>query len=179
MAGKIKGIYKGFKSISQMFVVKEREMEIGQPTDVIHVSHIGGDHSSTSSPRWMSEFKTGPNKTLKPTGSPRVSHPTTLSTRSSQGTFPPNQFGMSLIDNFTCMFCKKYECTTDDQSIRSEARMKKLRNRSCTDLSNATEKRKRRRKSTSTSESSSTKSRRLSKTKTTSTQLDSSSDYEI
>ncbi|KAK8592284.1 hypothetical protein V6N13_062870 [Hibiscus sabdariffa] len=68
---------------------------------------------------------------------------------------------------------------TDDQSIRSEPRMKKLRNRSCTDLSNATEKRKRRRKSTSTSESSSTKSRRLSKTKTTSTQLDSSSDYEI
>ncbi|KAK8496649.1 hypothetical protein V6N12_063909 [Hibiscus sabdariffa] len=113
-------------------------MEIGQPTDVIHVSHIGGDHFSTISPRW------------KHAG---------IITKST--------------------FHYYFGTGTDDQSIRSEPRMKKLRNRSCTDLSNATEKRKRRRKSTSTSESSSTKSRRLSKTKTTSTQLDSSSDYEI
>ncbi|GMI72751.1 hypothetical protein HRI_000944400 [Hibiscus trionum] len=151
MAGKIKGIYKGFKSISQIFVVKEREMEIGHPTDVIHVAHIGGDHSSTISPRWMNEFKTGPNKTVKSTGNTSVSHPTALSIRSSQDI---------------------------DQPIGSEPRTKKMRNRSCTDLPNVMEKRKRRRKSTSVSESSSTKSRRLSKAKTTSTQLGSSSDIE-
>ncbi|GMI72753.1 hypothetical protein HRI_000944600 [Hibiscus trionum] len=168
MAGKIKGIYKGFKSISQIFVVKEREMEIGQPTDVIHVAHIGGDHSSTIAPSWMNGFKIGPNKTTKSSNNTMVSHPTALSTRSSQDI---------------------------NQSMGSEATIKRMRNRSCTDLPNVTEKRKRRkstsitessstkslhdlpnvtekrkrrRKSTSVAESSSTKSRRLSKTKTTS-----------
>ncbi|KAK8629460.1 hypothetical protein V6N13_078301 [Hibiscus sabdariffa] len=87
MAGKIKGIYKGFKSISQIFVVKERKMEIGQPTDVIHVAHIGVDHSSTVAPTWMNEFKIGPDKTTKSSDDAEVSHPTALSTRSSQGTY--------------------------------------------------------------------------------------------
>ncbi|XP_057463156.1 CRIB domain-containing protein RIC10-like [Actinidia eriantha] len=58
MAAKIKGIYKGFKYISQIFVVKEREMEIGYPTDVKHVAHIGWDGPSGSAPSWMNEFKT-------------------------------------------------------------------------------------------------------------------------
>ncbi|XP_057498601.1 CRIB domain-containing protein RIC10-like isoform X1 [Actinidia eriantha] len=58
MATKIKGIYKGFKYISQIFVVKEREMEIGYPTDVKHVSHIGWDGPSGTAPSWMNEFKT-------------------------------------------------------------------------------------------------------------------------
>ncbi|KAK8974104.1 hypothetical protein V6N11_064592 [Hibiscus sabdariffa] len=34
-------------------------MEIGEPTDVIHVAHIGVDHSSTVAPSWMNEFKNG------------------------------------------------------------------------------------------------------------------------
>lgn len=56
MASKIKGIYKGFKYITQIFVVKEREMEIGYPTDVKHVAHIGWDGPSGSAPSWMNEF---------------------------------------------------------------------------------------------------------------------------
>ncbi|XP_031737739.1 CRIB domain-containing protein RIC4 isoform X2 [Cucumis sativus] len=42
-------LYKGFKNISQLFVYKEEmeememEMEIGSPTDVKHVTHIGCD----------------------------------------------------------------------------------------------------------------------------------------
>ncbi|XP_039060059.1 CRIB domain-containing protein RIC10-like [Hibiscus syriacus] len=67
MAGKIKGIYKGFKCISQIFAVKEREMEIGHPTDVKHVAHIGLDHSSAVAPSWMNEFKTSPDRTAKST----------------------------------------------------------------------------------------------------------------
>lgn len=57
---KIKGIYKSFKCISQIFVMtKERhEMEIGYPTDVKHVAHIGWDSHSTNAPSWMNEFKT-------------------------------------------------------------------------------------------------------------------------
>ncbi|XP_047959034.1 CRIB domain-containing protein RIC10 isoform X1 [Salvia hispanica] len=58
----MKGLYKGFKyTISQFFVVKERELEIGYPTDVKHVAHIGWDGSSGTAPSWMSEFKTGPD----------------------------------------------------------------------------------------------------------------------
>ncbi|CAK9327831.1 unnamed protein product [Citrullus colocynthis] len=42
-------LYKGFKNISQLFVYKEEmeememDMEIGSPTDVKHVTHIGCD----------------------------------------------------------------------------------------------------------------------------------------
>lgn len=41
--------------------MKEREMEIGYPTDVKHVAHIGWDGSSGSAPSWMNEFKTAPD----------------------------------------------------------------------------------------------------------------------
>ncbi|XP_027361857.1 CRIB domain-containing protein RIC10-like [Abrus precatorius] len=61
MATKIKGIYKGFKYITQLFVVKEREMEIGYPTDVKHVAHIGWDGPSGTGPSWMNEFKMAPD----------------------------------------------------------------------------------------------------------------------
>ncbi|KAA3489052.1 CRIB domain-containing protein RIC10-like [Gossypium australe] len=53
MVTKMKGIYKSFKFISQIFVVKEREMEIGYPTDVKHVTHIGWDGSSGTAPSWV------------------------------------------------------------------------------------------------------------------------------
>lgn len=56
----MKGIYKGVKyTITQMFVVKEPEIEIGGPTDVKHVAHIGMDGSSGTAPSWMNEYKTG------------------------------------------------------------------------------------------------------------------------
>ncbi|XP_047313047.1 CRIB domain-containing protein RIC10-like [Impatiens glandulifera] len=58
MSTKIKGIRKGFKYISQIFVVKDRELDIGYPTDVKHVSHIGWDGSTGNAPGWMNEFKT-------------------------------------------------------------------------------------------------------------------------
>ncbi|XP_076884130.1 CRIB domain-containing protein RIC10-like [Bidens hawaiensis] len=61
MGTKIKGVIKGFKFISHIFVIKEREMEIGYPTDVKHVAHIGWDGSSGNAPSWMTEFKTTPD----------------------------------------------------------------------------------------------------------------------
>ncbi|CAL0314572.1 unnamed protein product [Lupinus luteus] len=61
MPTKIKGIYKSFKYITQIFVAKERDMEIGYPTDVKHVAHIGWDAPSGSGPSWMNEFKTAPD----------------------------------------------------------------------------------------------------------------------
>ncbi|EPS67654.1 hypothetical protein M569_07120, partial [Genlisea aurea] len=63
MGTKMKGIYKGFKyTLTHMFDVKEREMEIGTPTDVKHVAHIGWDGpSGNAAPSWMNEFRTGPD----------------------------------------------------------------------------------------------------------------------
>lgn len=57
LATKMKGIFKGFKFISQIFVFKEPEMVIGYPTDVKHVAHIGYS-SSSNIPSWMAEFNT-------------------------------------------------------------------------------------------------------------------------
>ena len=34
-------------------VAKEREMEIGYPTDVKHVAHIGWDGPSGTAPSWV------------------------------------------------------------------------------------------------------------------------------
>uniref|UniRef100_A0A0E0E5D9 CRIB domain-containing protein n=1 Tax=Oryza meridionalis TaxID=40149 RepID=A0A0E0E5D9_9ORYZ len=49
---KMKGIFKGLKIISQIFALqKQHEMEIGCPTDVRHVSHIGVG-TSDSCPSW-------------------------------------------------------------------------------------------------------------------------------
>ncbi|CAH8361649.1 unnamed protein product [Eruca vesicaria subsp. sativa] len=61
MAMKMKGIYKGFKCISKIFAMeKEREeIEIGYPTDVKHLAHIGLEGSSSTGPGWMSEFMVG------------------------------------------------------------------------------------------------------------------------
>ncbi|KAJ6925567.1 CRIB domain-containing protein RIC10 [Populus alba x Populus x berolinensis] len=85
MATKIKGIYKGFKYISQIFVVKEREMEIGYPTDVKHVAHIGWDGPSGCAPSWMNEFKTPPDFSTTTVANPRDSSSVILSPWSSQG----------------------------------------------------------------------------------------------
>ncbi|KAL7594932.1 CRIB domain-containing protein RIC10 isoform X1 [Lactuca sativa] len=49
-------------------IMKEREMEIGYPTDVKHAAHIGWDGSSSSAPSWMNEFKTAPDFTATTIG---------------------------------------------------------------------------------------------------------------
>ncbi|KAG4174610.1 hypothetical protein ERO13_A11G132000v2 [Gossypium hirsutum] len=57
---KMKGLLKGLRYISEIFEnEKEPEMQIGLPTDVKHVAHIGWDGPSSvnSAPSWMNEFK--------------------------------------------------------------------------------------------------------------------------
>uniref|UniRef100_A0A5B7BA01 Putative CRIB domain-containing protein RIC7-like isoform X1 n=1 Tax=Davidia involucrata TaxID=16924 RepID=A0A5B7BA01_DAVIN len=55
----MKGLLKGLRYISQIFDnEKEPEIQIGHPTDVKHVAHIGWDAPSASSPSWLNEFKT-------------------------------------------------------------------------------------------------------------------------
>ncbi|KDP26504.1 hypothetical protein JCGZ_17662 [Jatropha curcas] len=66
---KMKGLLKGLRYISQIFDnEKEPEMQIGYPTDVKHVAHIGWDGPSVNSPSWMNEFKGEGNGEAKPNG---------------------------------------------------------------------------------------------------------------
>ncbi|XP_057471111.1 CRIB domain-containing protein RIC6-like [Actinidia eriantha] len=52
----MKGLLKGLRYISQIFdSKKEEEMQIGHPTDVKHVAHIGWDGPSANTPNWMNE----------------------------------------------------------------------------------------------------------------------------
>ncbi|XVE51153.1 hypothetical protein DITRI_Ditri02bG0016100 [Diplodiscus trichospermus] len=126
-------------------------MEIGYPTDVKHVAHIGWDGHSGSAPSWMNEFKTGPDFTATSMGNSRGANHTPLSTWSSQ------DFELSM------------GCQPATEMIR---------NLSCTDLPNIAKKQKRKKKSTSSTKSSS-KSSRTSKTKATYAHLGSSPDLEV
>ncbi|KAG9150153.1 hypothetical protein Leryth_009738 [Lithospermum erythrorhizon] len=64
MGTMMKWVFKGFNKRLPLFVVKEPEIEIGCPTDVKHVAHIGWDGSGdNNAPSWMGEFKTGPEYT--------------------------------------------------------------------------------------------------------------------
>ncbi|KAJ0699049.1 putative CRIB domain-containing protein RIC1 [Helianthus annuus] len=58
MGTKVKGLIRGIKNISSQIFEdeKEQEFQIGQPTDVKHVAHIGGDGPAVESPSWMKGF---------------------------------------------------------------------------------------------------------------------------
>ncbi|XP_042516624.1 CRIB domain-containing protein RIC7 [Macadamia integrifolia] len=68
MSTKMKGLLKGLRYISQIFDNngKEQEMQIGFPTDVKHVAHIGWDGPAVHSPSWMDEHRPGPNFSSAP-----------------------------------------------------------------------------------------------------------------
>ncbi|KAF8092545.1 hypothetical protein N665_0411s0005 [Sinapis alba] len=58
MATTMKGLLKGLRYITQIFdEEKEEEMQIGLPTDVKHVAHIGSDGPAANTPSWMNDFK--------------------------------------------------------------------------------------------------------------------------
>ncbi|XP_057781596.1 CRIB domain-containing protein RIC7-like [Salvia miltiorrhiza] len=63
MSTKMKGLFKGLRYISQIFdeeQQKEQDIQIGLPTDVKHVAHIGWDGpasaNSGDSPSWMKDM---------------------------------------------------------------------------------------------------------------------------
>ncbi|ESQ36533.1 hypothetical protein EUTSA_v10009926mg [Eutrema salsugineum] len=67
----MKSLLKGLRYISQIFEnEKEPEMQIGTPTDVKHVAHIGWDGGSVNqnSPSWMNDFNALGGYSLAPLG---------------------------------------------------------------------------------------------------------------
>ncbi|XP_074298382.1 CRIB domain-containing protein RIC10-like [Silene latifolia] len=94
---KIKGICKGsFKYISHLFVVKERELEIGSPTDVKHVAHIGWNSPDSTSPSWMNEFKAGSDMAVTSIGSIGGSNDPTWSSHDFEHTLGRQQSSAKL-----------------------------------------------------------------------------------
>lgn len=150
MSAKMKGIYKSFKFISQIFVVKEqREMEIGYPTDVKHVAHIGLDGPSGSAPSWMNEYKAVCDFSTQSLGSLsdyRDSTSLAISARSSQ------DFDHSLRHHQACDMFKDVPAT-EVPDVPKKPKRKKSR-------------------STSSPKTSSSRSGRASKSKTGSSDMD-------
>ncbi|KAL9685643.1 hypothetical protein QQ045_023094 [Rhodiola kirilowii] len=71
----VKGLLKGLRYISKVFDEEENEpeMQIGYPTDVKHVAHIGWDGpDNNKGPTWMNDFKGNPDDDSSPT--PRNGH---------------------------------------------------------------------------------------------------------
>ncbi|XP_010026822.2 CRIB domain-containing protein RIC5 [Eucalyptus grandis] len=67
MPTKVKGLLKGLRYISHIFDnKKEQELQIGLPTDVKHVAHIGWEGPSANAPSWMHQFDSTPQLTLQP-----------------------------------------------------------------------------------------------------------------
>ncbi|XP_010467825.1 PREDICTED: CRIB domain-containing protein RIC6-like [Camelina sativa] len=61
-SSKMKSLLKGLRYISQVFESeKEEEIQIGNPTDVKHVAHIGwdGPSANATAPSLMTEFNAG------------------------------------------------------------------------------------------------------------------------
>ncbi|EOA36712.1 hypothetical protein CARUB_v10012323mg [Capsella rubella] len=59
----VKGLLKGLRYITQIFdEEKDKDMQIGFPTDVKHVAHIGSDGPATNMPSWMGDFKPQENE---------------------------------------------------------------------------------------------------------------------
>ncbi|KAG6529264.1 hypothetical protein ZIOFF_011461 [Zingiber officinale] len=56
----MKGLFKGIKHLFGS-AQKEHEMEIGFPTDVKHVAHVGFDNLHGTSPSWMNNYKASPD----------------------------------------------------------------------------------------------------------------------
>ncbi|XP_074569468.1 CRIB domain-containing protein RIC6-like [Curcuma longa] len=55
-----KGFLKPIRYISQIFEQKEEEMQIGLPTDVKHVAHIGCDGPNSVDASWMKNYHSAP-----------------------------------------------------------------------------------------------------------------------
>ncbi|XP_020210700.1 CRIB domain-containing protein RIC3 [Cajanus cajan] len=98
--GQMKGLLKGLRYISQIFDEEEenKEIQIGFPTDVKHLAHIGCENAVAATPSWMTEFKESSDQpSSKPTpeekdSSKKVRKP---KARSTEGQSPGREISAS------------------------------------------------------------------------------------
>ncbi|KAK3156066.1 hypothetical protein QOZ80_2AG0102440 [Eleusine coracana subsp. coracana] len=128
MAIKMKGIFKGLKIISQMFAHKEHEMEIGYPTDVKHVAHIGLGTSDTS-PSWMNEFKATEDSSLSTAGQSRQTSWASADFEQPRSMLP--------VEIFTDNRPAQREPSSGPDAPRSARKVKRKKNRASSPTSSA------------------------------------------
>ncbi|WOL15132.1 CRIB domain-containing protein RIC10 isoform X1 [Canna indica] len=132
MAAKVKGFFKeGFRHVTEIFVVKEPEMEIGFPTDVKHVAHIGWDGGSSvqDSPSWMNDFKTSeskPAEQAKETAD-EVEHEKPRGTRQSLPTSEDGSVHSDQNQKAPKKKRKKHKGSSDQSSSTRSSRTSKLK----------------------------------------------------
>ncbi|KAK1411261.1 hypothetical protein QVD17_37808 [Tagetes erecta] len=105
---------------------KEPEIQIGAPTDVKHVAHIGCDGPSSQAPTWMSEYKGGSESKTSETNagskgggttdSPSRAHKTKQSRRSAHGNDTSNHKP------------RKNKSNTSESSVNESSRTRRLKN---------------------------------------------------
>ncbi|XP_051125840.1 CRIB domain-containing protein RIC10-like [Andrographis paniculata] len=123
----MKGLYKGVKyTLSQMFV-KEPQLEIGCPTDVKHVAHVGWDGPSGGNPSWMNEYETGPEFAQTSVGNPTSGLPT-YSTSRDCGESKQEQSSSDM-----AVRCKDIPESSEIPPTKKRARRKKCKQGSCSD----------------------------------------------
>ncbi|XP_071709405.1 uncharacterized protein [Rutidosis leptorrhynchoides] len=89
----MKGLFRGLRCLFDTNDEKEPEIQIGAPTDVKHVAHIGCDGPSTPAPSWMNEYQSGSEAQSGETGSEAQSsrqHKSRQIKKSSHGNDSPN-----------------------------------------------------------------------------------------
>uniref|UniRef100_A0A7N0TLC2 CRIB domain-containing protein n=1 Tax=Kalanchoe fedtschenkoi TaxID=63787 RepID=A0A7N0TLC2_KALFE len=95
----VKGLLKGLRYISKVFDDEQDEpdMQIGYPTDVKHVAHIGWDGpENNSGPTWMNDFKPNPEDDSSPRTS---SHRGKMDTSKMSVAIPPRDGSSSPVSS--------------------------------------------------------------------------------
>ncbi|KAD7478006.1 hypothetical protein E3N88_01142 [Mikania micrantha] len=124
----MKGFFRGLRCLFDTDNEKEPEIQIGAPTDVKHVAHIGCDGPSTQAPSWMNGYQTGSegqsgeahDKDLgsggAATDSPSRPHKTKQTKRSAHGNEPSNHKP------------RKNKSNSSESSVHESSRTRRLKN---------------------------------------------------
>ncbi|KAL9256087.1 CRIB domain-containing protein [Drosera capensis] len=95
--GSMKGFLKGLRYIQQIFEdANEPEMQIGLPTDVKHVAHIGWDGPTVSAPTWMNNYRSEADSAGPPSGFQMA---TTIGSRDAKPPMSERQISLTSNDS--------------------------------------------------------------------------------
>ncbi|PIA36334.1 hypothetical protein AQUCO_03400317v1 [Aquilegia coerulea] len=106
MTATMKGLLKGLRYISQIFEAsdeEEPEMQIGNPTDVKHVAHIGWDGPSVNSPSWMNEFRSPSESSSAPLNSAGAPNDNPITRRHSEDVHESNAPELEKASHFSSL----------------------------------------------------------------------------
>ncbi|KAK1426402.1 hypothetical protein QVD17_15073 [Tagetes erecta] len=131
----MKGLLKGLRYISEIFEAdneKEPEIQIGAPTDVKHVAHIGCDGPSSSAPTWMNDFQGSSNSSGGASESKRTSDRHGKSKQSKKQIANETSHGRRNKNQTT-------ESESQDSGAKKNRRKKRTSTRDSSSTSNANE----------------------------------------